>query len=95
MGGRLNIQPGTMYLLMNIFTTLEMFILNMRLIDQIFYDMIIDEMVIKIILPEGSHKLNYDLPYEVKQLPAFSVLYLFRYWRKSCYICDYEKFGGK
>ena len=42
----------------------------MRLIDQIFDDMIIDGMVVKIILPEGSHKLNFDLPYEVKQLPA-------------------------
>ena len=32
--------------------------------------MIIDEMVVKIILPGGSHKLNFHLPYEVKQLPA-------------------------
>ena len=31
---------------------------------------IIYEMIVKIILPEGSHKLNFDLPYEVKQLPA-------------------------
>ena len=46
------------------------FILNMRLIDHIFDDMIIDEMVVKIILPEGSHKLNLVLPYEAKQLPA-------------------------
>ena len=46
------------------------FILNMRLIDHIFDDMIIDEMVVKIILPEGSHNLNLDLPYEAKQLPA-------------------------
>ena len=45
-------------------------ILNMRLIDQIFVDMIINEMVVKIILPERSHKLNFDHPYEVKQLPA-------------------------
>ena len=55
---------------MNIFISLEMFILNMRLIDQIFDDMIIDEMIVKIILPKGSHKLNFDLSYEVKQLPA-------------------------
>ena len=48
----------------------DKFILNMRLIDQIFDDMTIDEMVVKIILPERSHKLNFDLPYEVKQLPA-------------------------
>ena len=32
--------------------------------------MIIDEIVVKIILPEGSHKLNFDFPYDVKQLPA-------------------------
>ena len=43
----------------------------MRLIDQIFDDMIyIDEMIVKIILPEGSHKLNFDLPCQIKQLPA-------------------------
>ena len=48
----------------------DKFILDMRLIDQIFHDMIIDEMVVKIILPEGSHKLNFDLPSEVKQLTA-------------------------
>ena len=48
----------------------DKFILNMRLIDQIFDDMIIDEIVVKIILPEGRHKLNFDLPYEVKQLSA-------------------------
>ena len=49
----------------------------MRLIDQIFVDMIIDEMVVKIILPEGSYKLNFDLPCEVKQLPAS--LHMFTY----------------
>ena len=48
----------------------DKFILNMSLIDQIFDDMIIYEIVVKIILPKGSHKLNFDLPYEVKQLPA-------------------------
>ena len=56
-----------MYLVINIFTTLE---INMRLIDEIFDDMIIDEMVVNTILSEGSQKLNFDLPYEVKQLPA-------------------------
>ena len=44
----------------------DKFILHMRLIDQIFDDMIIDEMVVKIILPEGSHKLNFGLPCDVK-----------------------------
>ena len=48
----------------------DKFILDMRIIDQIFDDMIIDEMIVKIILPEGSHKFNFELPYEVKQLPA-------------------------
>ena len=42
----------------------------MRLIDQIFDDMTIDEMVVKVILPEGSDKLKFDIPYDVKQLPA-------------------------
>ena len=48
----------------------DKFILNMKLIDHVFDDIIIDEMVVKIILPEGSHKLNFDLTYEVKQFPA-------------------------
>ena len=48
----------------------DKFILNMRLIDQIFDHTIIDEIVVQIILPEGSPKLNFDLPYEVKQLLA-------------------------
>ena len=42
----------------------------MKLIDHIFDDMIIDEMFVKIISLEGRHKLNFDLPYEAKQLPA-------------------------
>ena len=33
------------------------FILNMKLIDHIFDDMMIDKMVVEIILPERSHKL--------------------------------------
>ena len=48
----------------------DKFILNMKLIDHIFDDMIIDEMFVKIISLEGRHKLNFDLPYEAKQLPA-------------------------
>ena len=53
-----------------LYNSADTFILDMRSIDQIFDDMIIDEMVVKIILREGSHKLNFDLSCEVKQLPV-------------------------
>ncbi|XP_016845577.1 dolichyl-diphosphooligosaccharide--protein glycosyltransferase subunit 1 [Nasonia vitripennis] len=45
------------------------YILNMRLIDHIYDDMVIDEMVVKIILPEGCHSIKLELPYEASRLP--------------------------
>ncbi|KAJ8688620.1 hypothetical protein QAD02_024415 [Eretmocerus hayati] len=45
------------------------YILNMRLVDHIYDDMVIDEMVVKIILPEGCHNIKLELPYEGTRLP--------------------------
>ena len=43
--------------------------LEMRLLDHVFEDMIVDELVVKIILPEGSKKISLSLPYPATRLP--------------------------
>ncbi|KYM97708.1 PREDICTED: dolichyl-diphosphooligosaccharide--protein glycosyltransferase subunit 1 [Cyphomyrmex costatus] len=45
------------------------FALEMRLLDHIFDDMVVDEMVLKIILPEGARNMKLELPYPVTRLP--------------------------
>lgn len=45
------------------------YLLKMRIIDHIFNDMQVDELVTKIILPEGSTSLKLNLPYAVTRLP--------------------------
>jgi len=45
------------------------FALEMRLLDHIFDDMVVDEMVLKIILPEGARNIKLELPYPVNRLP--------------------------
>ncbi|EFN79103.1 dolichyl-diphosphooligosaccharide--protein glycosyltransferase subunit 1 [Harpegnathos saltator] len=43
--------------------------LEMRLLDHIFDDMVVDEMVLKIILPEGARNMQLELPYPATRLP--------------------------
>ncbi|XP_015190824.1 PREDICTED: dolichyl-diphosphooligosaccharide--protein glycosyltransferase subunit 1 [Polistes dominula] len=43
--------------------------LEMRLLDHIFDDMVVDELVVKIILPEGSRNIKLTLPYPATRLP--------------------------
>lgn len=43
--------------------------LEMRLLDHIFDDMVVDEMVLKIILPEGARNMQLELPYPAIRLP--------------------------
>lgn len=43
--------------------------LEMRLVDHVFDDMVVDELVVKIILPEGARNLKLDLPYAATRLP--------------------------
>lgn len=45
------------------------FVLNMRLIDHVFDDMAVDELVVKIVLPEGANNFKLETPYQTKQLP--------------------------
>ncbi|KAI4504189.1 hypothetical protein M0802_000660 [Mischocyttarus mexicanus] len=43
--------------------------LEMRLLDHIFDDMVVDELVVKIVLPEGSRNIKLILPYPATRLP--------------------------
>jgi len=43
------------------------FVLNMRLLDHVFDDMLVDEFTLKIILPEGSEMPKLHTPYPVKR----------------------------
>lgn len=43
--------------------------LEMRLLDHIFDDMVVDEMVLRIILPEGARNTQLELPYPATRLP--------------------------
>ncbi|TGZ54193.1 Dolichyl-diphosphooligosaccharide--protein glycosyltransferase subunit 1 [Temnothorax longispinosus] len=45
------------------------FALEMRLLDHVFDDMVVDELVLKIILPEGARNIKLELPYPVTRLP--------------------------
>lgn len=43
--------------------------LKMRFLDHVFDDMIVDEVITKIILPEGSQDIQLATPYAVEHLP--------------------------
>ncbi|KAL6429445.1 hypothetical protein ACFW04_008245 [Cataglyphis niger] len=46
----------------------DQYTLEMRLLDHIFDDMIVDEIVLKIILPEGARNIQLELPYPTTRL---------------------------
>lgn len=52
-----------------LFHTGDLYTLEMRLLDHIFDDMVIDELIVKIILPEGSKNIELSLPYPTTRLP--------------------------
>lgn len=52
-----------------LFNTDKNFVLKMRLVDHIYDDMHIDEVLVRIILPEGSANLKLITPYPVQRLP--------------------------
>lgn len=55
----------------------ENYLLKMRLIDHIYDDMAVDEIVVKIILPEGSTNIKLITPYPVTRLSdSFHYTYL-------------------
>ena len=43
--------------------------LKMRLIDHIYDDMVVDEVITKLILPEGSKNIKLIAPYAIERLP--------------------------
>lgn len=45
------------------------YLLKMPLIDHIFDNMVVKEAIIRIVLPEGSHSIDLNLPYEATRLP--------------------------
>lgn len=45
------------------------YLLKMRVVDHVFDDMIVDELITKIILPEGAHDIHLSTPYPVERLP--------------------------
>ncbi|XP_071520803.1 dolichyl-diphosphooligosaccharide--protein glycosyltransferase subunit 1 [Panulirus ornatus] len=45
------------------------YILKMRILDHVFDDVSIDELVLKIILPEGVRGIVFETPYPVERLP--------------------------
>lgn len=47
----------------------DQYTLEMRLLDHVFDDMMVDELVVKIILPEGSKNIELSLPYPATRLP--------------------------
>ncbi|KAL0132295.1 hypothetical protein PUN28_000228 [Cardiocondyla obscurior] len=53
-----------------LFHSSDEFALEMRVLDHIFDDMVVDEMLLKIILPEGSRNINPEWPYPVTSLPV-------------------------
>ncbi|XP_032669593.1 dolichyl-diphosphooligosaccharide--protein glycosyltransferase subunit 1 [Odontomachus brunneus] len=46
----------------------DQYTLEMRLLDHVFDDMVVDEMVLKIILPEGARNIQLELPYPATRL---------------------------
>lgn len=47
----------------------DQYTLEMRLLDHVFDDMVVDELIVKIILPEGSTNIELNLPYSAMSLP--------------------------
>lgn len=52
-----------------LFSSGSQFLLKMRLVDHVYDDMVIDDLTVKIILPEGSNNLKLIPPYGIKRLP--------------------------
>ncbi|XP_070557890.1 dolichyl-diphosphooligosaccharide--protein glycosyltransferase subunit 1-like [Ptychodera flava] len=50
-----------------LFNSGDSYVLQMRFLDHIYDDMIVDELTVKIILPEGSKGIEFNPPYDVNQ----------------------------
>merc|ERR1711962_510499 len=47
----------------------DIHVLNMRLVDHIYDDMLVEDFTLKIILPEGCAVGKFDSPYPIERLP--------------------------
>lgn len=52
-----------------LFTEGSAYVLKMRLLDHIFDSLVVDDLTVKIILPEGGSDIKLKAPYNVKELP--------------------------
>ncbi|XP_037068406.1 dolichyl-diphosphooligosaccharide--protein glycosyltransferase subunit 1-like [Pollicipes pollicipes] len=50
-----------------LFRSGENFVLNMRLLDHVFDDMVVDELTVSVVLPEGATDIELETPYPVKR----------------------------
>nr|CAG4634736.1 EOG090X04O4 [Alona affinis] len=53
----------------NLFNSGDEFVLKMNLIDHSFDNMVVDEALVRIILPEGAKNIQLEAPYTVTRLP--------------------------
>lgn len=52
-----------------LYTLGDQYALKMRLVDHVYDDQVIDELTVKIILPEGARNIHVDTPYKIYRLP--------------------------
>ncbi|XP_071441704.1 dolichyl-diphosphooligosaccharide--protein glycosyltransferase subunit 1 [Hetaerina americana] len=52
-----------------LFNSGDDYLLRMRILDHAFDDMVVDELVTKVILPEGTHSFVLRTPFDVERLP--------------------------
>lgn len=52
-----------------LFSSGNKFALKMRFVDHIFKNYVIDDMLLKVILPEGARDIEFITPFPVKRLP--------------------------
>lgn len=52
-----------------LFSSGSNFLLKMRLVDHVYDDMIVDDLTVKIILPEGTNNVKLIPPFSVNRLP--------------------------
>nr|XP_015814754.2 dolichyl-diphosphooligosaccharide--protein glycosyltransferase subunit 1 [Nothobranchius furzeri] len=52
-----------------LYTLGDQYALKMRLVDHVYDDQVIDDLTVKIILPEGSKNIHVETPYKIDRLP--------------------------
>ncbi|XP_017280633.1 dolichyl-diphosphooligosaccharide--protein glycosyltransferase subunit 1 [Kryptolebias marmoratus] len=52
-----------------LYTLGDQYALKMRLVDHVYDDQVIDDMTVKIILPEGAKNIHVDTPYKIDRMP--------------------------